>query len=418
VLEPKYVVKNGDLLFAWSGTPGTSFGAHIWKGQDAALNQHIFNVKFSRNLINPVFFCHALNYNVTRFVEQAQGGVGLAHITKSKFESSTIPIPPLPEQHRIVNKIEELFTQLDAGVDLLQKTKVLLNQYRQSVLKAAFEGKLTEEWRERNKKKLAAGKLLNQIRLIGGKDKKPITPNEALLSELPHGWVWATIDQLSVVVRGASPRPAGDPRYFGGDIPWITVGSLTADETPYLLNVSYFVTPEGCKRSRYIEPDTLLLTNSGATLGVPKITKIGGCINDGSVALLNVDYPLKLYLYYYLKTLTTSLRNINQGAAQPNLNTGIVRSIAIPLPSVEEQKQIVNHLEDQFATYFDIEKVLILELNRSQALRSAILRKAFQGKLVPQDPADEPASKLLERLKVQRSGETPRGRKPRQTKMF
>jgi type I restriction enzyme S subunit len=104
-----------------------------------------------------------------------------------------------------------------------------------------------------------------------------------------EAWVWATLDQVSVVVRGASPRPAGDPKYFGGSIPWITVGPLTADEQPYLRAVPETVTEEGRERSRYIEAGTLLLTNSGATLGVPKITLIGGCINDGVAALLDVD---------------------------------------------------------------------------------------------------------------------------------
>ena len=130
------------------------------------------------------------------------------------------------------------------------------------------------------------------------KDKyvEPTPPDTSDLPDLPKGWCWANVDQLSIVVRGASPRPAGDPRYFGGEIPWITVGSITRDESPYLYSVDEGLTAAGSDASRWIEPETLLLTNSGATLGVPKITKIGGCINDGSVALLHVDDPLKLYL--------------------------------------------------------------------------------------------------------------------------
>src|SRR5687768_1023535 len=131
--------------------------------------------------------------------------------------------------------------------------------------------------------------------------------NEAIsthVAQIPATWCCTTVDHVSVVVRGSSPRPAGNPKYYVGSSPWITVSSLTADDRPYLNSVAEGLTEEGKEQSRWIEPDTLLLTNSGATLGVPKITMIGGCINDGSVALLKVEYPLKLYLYYYLKSQT------------------------------------------------------------------------------------------------------------------
>lgn len=227
------------------------------------------------------------------------------------------------------------------------------------------------------------------------------------LYELPQGWVWVTIEQLSDVVRGASPRPAGDPKYFGGNIPWITVGCLTADKKPYLTSVSEFVTEAGRAASRYIEPETLLLTNSGATLGVPKITKIGGCINDGSVALLYVDYPLKLYLYYFLSSLTKKLRTINQGAAQPNLNTGIVKSISVRLPPLDEQHRIVTKIEELF-TQLDAGVELLKKVKaKLKRYRQAVLKAAVEGNLTKEwrsaNQGDlEPASVLLERILKQR----------------
>jgi type I restriction enzyme, S subunit len=145
------------------------------------------------------------------------------------------------------------------------------------------------------------------------------------------------------------------------------------------------------------------LTNSGATLGVPKITKIGGCINDGSVALLYVDYPLKLYLYYFLSSITKKLRAINQGAAQPNLNTGIVKAILIPLPPLTEQKEITEEVEHNLSVIEQLEKTINVNLKRAERLRQTILKQAFEGKLVPQDPNDEPAEKLLERIKAEKA---------------
>ena len=120
--DQRFAVSTGDLLFAWSGTPGTSFGAHIWNGPAAVLNQHIFNIGFDTTSIDPVFFKESLNQNVAEYIRQAQGGVGLAHITKTKFMASSIPFPPLLEQRRIVAEIETQFTRLDASVAALRRT--------------------------------------------------------------------------------------------------------------------------------------------------------------------------------------------------------------------------------------------------------------------------------------------------------
>ncbi len=188
-----------------------------------------------------------------------------------------------------------------------------------------------------------------------------------------------SIDQLSNVVRGASPRPAGDPKYFGGSIPWITVGPITADKKPYLTAVPETVTEEGKERSRYIEPDTLLLTNSGATLGVPKITLIGGCINDGVAALLDVGQQLKLYLLYFLDTRTGLLRGVNQGAAQPNLNTSIIKAINVPLPPQQEQERIVAEVERRLSVIEELEAAVKANLTRADRLRQSILQRAFIG---------------------------------------
>ena len=204
---------------------------------------------------------------------------------------------------------------------------------------------------------------------------------------LPKGWEWSPLGKLSNVVRGGSPRPAGDPRYFGGDIPWITVGPITADKTPYLRAVPQTVTAAGKERSRFVEPGTLLLTNSGATLGVPKITLIGGCINDGVAALLDVPESLKLYLLYFLQTQTERLRGVNQGAAQPNLNTTIIKDISVPLAPNDEQRRIVAEIEKQFTRM----EAGVAALRRVQAnlkrYRAAVLKAACEGRLVPTEAA-------------------------------
>jgi type I restriction enzyme S subunit len=127
---------------------------------------------------------------------------------------------------------------------------------------------------------------------------------------------------------------------------------------------------------------TLLFTNSGATLGVPKITLIGGCINDGVAALLDVGYPLKLYLLHFLRTQTERLRGVNQGAAQPNLNTTIIKDINVPLPPLAEQTRIVAEVERRLSVVEELESVVSANLQRATRLRQSILQKAFTGHLI------------------------------------
>jgi len=302
-------------------------------------------------------------------------GTTIAGVTKNQLKDLHVPLPPLDEQERIVERIESLFSQLDAGVAALKRAQAGLKRYKAAVLKAACEGRLVPQ----DPADEPAEEMLKRIHPGWAGQSLP-----AGQPELPRGWCWARVEQLANVVRGGSPRPAGDPKYFGGQIPWITVGNLTADETPYLNSVSTFVTEEGKKKSRYIEPGTLLLTNSGATLGVPKITLIGGCINDGVAALLDINITLQKYLYYFLSSKTKTLRRINQGAAQPNLNTGIIKSHLVPLHPDKEQERISIELDHRLSIIQDMEVNIFSSLSRAARLRQSILKLAFEGRLVEQ----------------------------------
>jgi len=321
-------------------------------------------------------------------INDVTSSVTVKHLSSRSIEEIPLPLPPKEFQQRLVAEIEKQFSRLDEAVANLKRVKANLKRYKTAVLKAAVEGKLTEDWRKQHLNIEPASKLLERIlaerrkKWTGrGEYKEPAAPEASNLT-LPKRWTWATVDQISVVVRGASPRPAGDPRYFGGTIPWITVGPITADQKPYLTSVPETVTEEGRERSRYLEPHTLLLTNSGATLGVPKITLIGGCINDGVAALLDVVYPLKLYLLYFLHTQTTRLRRVNQGAAQPNLNTSIIKAINVPLPPHDEQEQIVAEVERRLSVIEELEAAVQANLTRADRLRQSILGQAFSGKLL------------------------------------
>jgi type I restriction enzyme S subunit len=169
---------------------------------------------------------------------------------------------------------------------------------------------------------------------------------ETEIGRIPEGWRVVSIGGISKVVRGSTPRPAGDPRYFGGELPWITVSELTKDENIYLVETGARITEEGARRSRNIRPGTLLLGNSGFSLGVPKITKISGYINDGIAAFLDISPELDtLFMYYCLASLTQYFRFvIARGVDQPNLNTTLISKVKIQLPPLLEQKEIAEKL--------------------------------------------------------------------------
>ncbi len=204
-LPEKFLLNNGDLLFAWSGTPGTSFGAHIWRGGKAWLNQHIFKVMFDEADFDKKFLQLAINQNLNEYIRAAHGGAGLAHITKGRFEQSELVKPRLDEQRDIVAEIEKQFSRLDEAVANLKRVKANLKRYKAAVLKAAVEGKLTEDWRKQHPDVEPANKMLERV-LAERREKwegrgQYKGPSEVDVSELPvlaNGWTWTTVDALTI----------------------------------------------------------------------------------------------------------------------------------------------------------------------------------------------------------------------------
>lgn len=305
------------------------------------------------------------------------------NISQGVLKDFEVPVPPRDLQDEIVSFIEVALATLEVPANRIARIPSLLKKFRQSVLAAACSGHLTADWRNKpHDKTLVAGERpqISVSRFTRSlADSEPIESLPTLY-ELPQSWTWAPISALSKIVRGASPRPAGDPKLFGGPVPWITVGPLTADSTPYLRATPTGLTELGKVASRVVQAETFLLTNSGATLGVPKITMIEGCINDGVVAFIDPCFD-KLYAFYYLSSMTMTLREINQGMGQPNLNTDIVRRIPFPLPPLEEQAEIVRRVESLFALADSIESRLAEATTQVERTTQAILAKAFRGDL-------------------------------------
>jgi len=247
--------------------------------------------------------------------------VGIAYpaIAESRLGSFNVVVPPLPEQGAIVRFLNHYDRKIRRYIRGKQKSAKLLDEERLAIIHRAVTRGLDPNVRLKHS-------------------------GVGWLGDVPEHWQIAQVRSVAQVVRGGTPRPAGSPVYFHGDAePWITVGELTKDRDMYLCSTATRLTAVGVERSRTVLPGTLLLTNSGATLGVPKITMIRGCINDGVAAFLRVHPEVnKEYLYFFWTTQTPHLRAWVDLGAQPNLNTQIIGGWPVPMPPPLEQQAIAD----------------------------------------------------------------------------
>lgn len=271
--------------------------------------------------VNPKLFyylCTTINFDLHKY------GSAVPSMTQEVLTQIPFVIPnTIEEQTAIASYLDRKTAEID---ELIADKKRLLELYEEE--KTA---------------------IINQAVTQGINPDVPMKDSGVeWLGEIPEHWEVKKIGHCGKIVRGGSPRPSGDPRYFMGDfIHWITVKEVTNATGKYVVGSEEFLTEEGSKLSRIIEPETLLLSNSGATLGVPKISKIKGCINDGSVAFPELrPFLNRDYLYYFFESHTKIYREQMAGNGQPNLNTEIIKSTFIPLPNtIEEQIKIVEFIE-------------------------------------------------------------------------
>ena len=282
-------------------------------------------------------------------------------LNKSRFSKLLFALPSQKEQNRIVKKIEELFSDLDKTTEDLAKTQEQLKIYRQAVLKAAFEGKLTETWRVQNSIEL----LFEEVLL------KDIT--DIIMGQSPPSSTYNT-------------NKVGLPFYQGKK----EFGDL-------------FPTPEKyCSEPKKIAESNDILISVRAPVGPTNICKEKSCIGRGLAAIRTKEKIEKYYLFYYLKYFVFDLIEKSTGTTFNAISKDTLESFKVSLFSLQEQQQIIKEIESRLSVCDKLEETIEQSLKKIEYLRQSILKKAFEGKLVPQDPNDPPAGELLKQIKIEK----------------
>lgn len=389
------------------------------------------------------YVAHALNsQQVRRQASSLVHGVGRPRLGLQWLRTLEVPLAPRAEQQRIVEAIESYFTRLDDVVATLERAQRNLKRYRASVLKAAVEGRLVpteaevactegrdyepasallerilaerrRRWEEAELAKMNAKGNLPKDDKWKAKYKEPVAPKAAGLPLLPEGWLWATLTQLFETVTDGDHQPPPQSR---DGVPFLVISNVRAGRVE--MEGTRFVTREyydSLHEARRPRSGDLLYTVTGS-YGIPVrvVDDAPFCVQRHIAILRPSVYSNPDYLYYALQSqpVLDQANRSATGTAQKTVGLGSLREFVVPLPPSDEQSRIVASLEAQFSVADNNEYVVGASAVRSGRVRQSILKWAFEGRLVDQDPTDEPASKLLERILAERGStkETPRRR--------
>jgi type I restriction enzyme, S subunit len=413
------------------------------------ITQSSARIRISTRCALPRYIAYALQSpQLTHQFDQMRLGTAVPRLNLAHVRDLMILVAPLPEQHRIVDAIETQFTRLDSAIASLERVKANLKRYRASVLKAAVEGKLVpteahlakEEGRDYEPASVLLDRILIERRKRWEKAelekmktkgkvpkddkwkkkyKEPVAPDTEGLPDLPEGWCWGRVDMIGKVQLGRQRSPKN---HVGPDMrPYLRVANVFEDriDTQDIMEMNF--SPKEYDRFKLESGDILL--NEGQSLeliGRPAIYRgevPGACFTNTLVRFrtvlpFNSEFPFIVFRSYMRNGRFQKIAKITTNIA--HLGAGRFSELEFPIPPSDEQFRIVEKLKRQLSIVDDLEKKTEKKRKQCSRLRQSILKWAFEGKLVDQDPNDEPASVLLERIKAEQA--TPKKKTKRKKK--
>jgi len=402
------IADKNDVLIVWDGSIGKT--ATNIKGAIGS------TITALTAIVIPAKFLEYFLRTAKPFIEQTSRGTGLQHINPKTFWPLSFPLPPLNEQKRIVSKLDAIIPRIEAVKQRLEKVPNILKLFRQSVLTAAVTGKLTEKWREEHPIVENAEVLLERIkefRIKNAENKRELNAiikhykegekrlqNKRSPYSLPETWRYCEINFIGNVYNGSTPsRKIAE--YWGKDeINWVSSGEVANNR---INKTREQITKKGFDNSsvRLFPKGTVLIAmiGEGKTRGQTAILDVESTCNQNVAAVvINHGYILPEYLFYWFFMQYERNRSLGSGSGPKALNCQRVREINFILPPFEEQKEIVKQVEKLFAWADKVEAHYQKAKEQVDKLTQSVLAKAFRGELVPQDPNDEPAEKLLEKI--------------------
>ena len=441
-------VRKGDVLLVKDGVNAGDAAVNTLDEEISLLSSVSF-LRPRKGLVTSEFLRYYLLSPLSQGTLTANlSGTAIRRIVLRRVRELPIRVAPLREQARIVEEVEKQFTRLDAAVAGLQRVKANLKRYRASVLKAACEGRLVpteaelarregrsfesgEELLKRILKERRARWEADQVAKMKAAGKgsgddgwkarysEPALPVTGVLSPCPMGWTVASLEQITSQVRPICYGILMPKENFPGGVPYVKVKDMKGDRIDVqALHRTHPSIAAAYARASLQAGDVLLAIRGtfGRVAEVPE--GLDGTNITQDTARLAVSTHLdRRWIAWVLrsKTLQHHFEKVARGVAVKGVNIGDVRPTPVPVPPLPEQHRIVIEVERRLSVVDELEATVEKNLVRCARLRQSILKMAFEGRLVPQDPNDEPASVLLDRIREERGTEEPRRRGVRRT---
>ncbi len=406
----------------------TCIGATIGKAglirKEGAFNQQINAIIPSDKTISEYVFYFVKSPLMQKQIQDNASATTLPILNKTKFEQLFFPLAPLNIQNRIVNKLDQIFSQLDSGLSSLQRTKLLLQQYRQSILKAAMTGELTKEWREKHYHELEPASVLLERILLERRQKweeeqlakfqaqrkipkdeswkkkykKPLYPNISDLHQLPRNWIWSSISQITTLMRNGIYKP----REYYSDDGFACLRMYNIDDGKIIWkDIKRMILNQDEIDNYKLETGDIIVNrvNSKELVGKSALIpeNLEKCIYESKNIRIKINkYLNSSFVNYWLLLYRQEYfyQHFQQTVGMASINQEQLGLMPIPLPPQKENNEIIKLLERYISTYDYTEKEIYLNQMKFNLLRQSILKSAFDGKLVPQNSE----SKANERL--------------------
>lgn len=374
-----------------------NLGKTAMNKKPVAFNQQINSITFYEGIHSKYGFYYFQSPFARNQLEALASATTIPIINKSKFSNIQFPIAPYNEQVRIVGRVEELFSRLDAGVRSLQAAQTQLEQYRQTTLKQAYTGKLTQKWRQKNPTKI---KLVTE--------EVDIKPYRNLITwDIPTEWKWASLGSLIESMKNGIYKPK---KFYSNDgIACLRMYNIENGKIVWK-DIKRMILTEDELIKYLLKPDDILINrvNSRELVGkaavIPPNLEPSVYESKNIRMRINQDTGSSYYVHYWMHFFSSRYFNLNaqQVVGMASINQTQISNMPIPMTTMKEQEKIVEIINNISLYLERISQTILKNSLLTTHLKNSILKKSFEGRLVPQDPRDEPASVLLYRINAQR----------------